>query len=191
MKGRREKGLTLIEILFAFLMFLLCVGIVVSTFSSSMRTYFQGQKKIEISNMLRTSLDIFSAELRQCDGSHSISSDGRTINFFKYDQRKGGKHFKIQYRFDKEAHNVERTDYDGSVVQSTAIIGQDLDDAVFAYDSGTGRFVITLSAKNPSTEEKISLQTGVTMRNGLELQAVKAIGRKDADGRSSLLRVMP
>jgi|GEM_PF-2298827 len=191
MKGRREKGLTLLEILFAFFMFLLCVGIVVSTFNSSMSTYLQGQKKIEISNMLRTSLDIFSAELRQCDGSHSISLDGRTIDFNKYDQRKGGKRLRIRYQYDKGTRDVERSDYEGATLQSVARIGRDLEDAVFAYDSGTGRFIVTLSARNPSTEEKMSLQTAVTMRNGLELQAVKAIGRKDADGRSSLLRVIP
>jgi len=190
-KGNRERGLTLIEILFAMFMFLLCVGIVLSTFNSSMRTYFQGQKKIEISNTLRTSLDIFSAELRQCIGSFSTSPDGHTIDFFKYDQRKGGKCLKIRYRFDLNAHYVVRTDYDGAALQSTAIIGQDLEDATFAFDDATKRFVITLSAKNPSTNENISMQTAVTMRLGLELQAVKAIGRRISDGRSSLLRVMP
>jgi len=191
MKGRSERGLTLLEILFAFLMFLLCIGIIAGTFNTSMRTYFQGQKKIELSNTLRTSMDVMSAELRQCSGTYSISTDGRMISFSKHDQRKGGKHIKVCYRFDSAGHNVERKDYEGSTLLSTATIGQDLEDAVFAFDGATERFIITLSAKNPTTNEKMSLQSSVTMRNGVELQAVQATGRKTPDGSTSLIRTMP
>lgn len=191
-----RRGFTLVEILCAAFVFLIVLGIIASMFSSLSRSYFKGNARIRLQNNLRTSLDIMSAEIRECYDNGTISVnpgplEGSEITFNKRDERKK-RLLRVDYSFDSSSGTIQRTDYDDSsgTLLSTASIGERITGVIFTYDAAGGRVSMSISGNDPDYPGvgSINLMTSVTLRSGAELLTVKYLGKSTETGRSSLIR---
>ena len=181
---RKSNGLTLIEILLACFLFMLCLGVVVSTFSATARTYFNGQKRLEMQSVIRSSLDIMCSEMREMYGNPTIGMGGADITYDKFDNLKGKKLIRVDYHYDKDGENIRRRDYDGAGMLSEARIGSDIKNLHFTYVNR--KVTIDIVAEDPVTREMVTYTTCVVVRSGTESLSVKSIGRKEKTGSSSL-----
>jgi type II secretory pathway pseudopilin PulG len=195
MNVKRDKGFTIYEILVASFIFLIFLGIIAVTFSSLTRTYIQGNVKIRLQNTMRTSLDIMSAEIRECYDKATIivsspgPASGETISFNKRDERKNMP-LKVEYAFDPDTGSIQRTDFNESTgdTLSTASIGENIRGLTFTFESSNNRVEIRISGADSNYPQigTVELMTSVTLRSGAELLTVKSIGKKEITGESSL-----
>ncbi|MDQ7826623.1 MAG: hypothetical protein RDV48_27720 [Candidatus Eremiobacteraeota bacterium] len=192
------RAFTMIEVMLGLFLFLLCIGIIMGTFSTLSRTYLKGSSRMKLEASLRTTLDVMCDEIRsiyegdliitpQCAGASSIL-------FKKYDYRKG-MFTKVYYGVDSSKCAVQRSDYDPAVgltaPLSTAWIGENVDHVSF-YNSSPLRIVtISLYGTDPVTKDQILLQNVASYRSSEELLPVKATGKKAPTGSSTLLKAVP
>jgi hypothetical protein len=195
--------MTLLEIVLACFLFLLCLGIITSTFSSSVRIYSKGNARLRAQQKMRVALDVLSSELRACydtaipPGGQLIIANpgpitGRAISFHKFDERKGGA-IQVSYTFDPAAQTLTRQDFDLSGrILSTSPIADTIDDVTFTWDGATHSVNLRIAAMNPSTNNPdIIYETSIATRTGNDLLSVKAVGRKGASDTSSLIYALP
>lgn len=189
----KTAGLTLLEIIFACAIFLVLMGIIATTFQSTTKTYFHGNKKMKLQNYLRTILDVMSAELRQCYDIDSIiisaGMAGPDIRFNKSDTRKKMK-LTVEYVFNPSQGTVIRNDYDivSGTQMSSATLGENVDQLVFIFDAAKKEVIMLIKGDDPDSPSTgtIELKTAVTLRSGEDLMAVKYTGVKQESGASSL-----
>lgn len=198
-KRRNAAGLTLIEIVFACAIFVIFMGIIASTFSSTLRSYFQGNAKIRLQNTLRTILDVISSDLRQCTDTTSVQitpgpTEGDKIRFEKSDARKR-MNVIVEYVFNFDVGSITRNDYDADskAHMSTAVIGENISSLTFYHDTNTRKVTIRIAGINPAYHNvgTIQLETAVQFRSGEELMTVRSIGSKEGSGASCLLVTSP
>lgn len=179
-----QAGLTLIEIILACFLFLLCLGVIASTFSAISKTYFSGQKRLETQNLIRTTLDIMASELREMYGP-PLAVSGGTITFRKYDNLKAMV-LKVTYSFDAATGTVIRDDE-----HSTAHIGGNITGLSFDASGGPRTISIVALSKDPVTQKDLRYETTVATRSSAELLSVRSTGRAEGAGASCLWQSSP
>jgi len=189
-------GLTLIEIILACFLFLLCMGVIASTFSATAKTYFQGQKRLELQHTMRTCLDIMSSEIREVHlpSATNPSASGGNITFEKYDNMKQ-QNLTVTYSLVQTVTDPDNGEIHRDDGHSHVIIGKGISSLDFVYDDVNGIVNINISALNPTTRGPITYTTAVTLRTGtaanVDLLATQSTGKPDHSGASNIWEIAP
>jgi prepilin-type N-terminal cleavage/methylation domain-containing protein len=207
-----RPGFTLIEMMLACFIFLLCMGVLASTFSRAVKTYFQGNERLLIQQKYRTALDVMSAELRACyDNDVPPGGDlvitpgplgGSRIEFHKVDARKypglGNQAIIVSYYLN--GPRIMRNDSTiGGTVLSTTEICDKISSVAFLLTQGNPQgnspiIRITITGLNPTTSRlEGTYQTSVTLRSNVELLGVQgmATGKKEPRETSTFFHASP
>lgn len=198
---KKTSGLTLIEILFSCVVFIICIVLLVKTFTAMTNSYVQGHRKVEIQNAIRTSLDIISDELRECYGPDSANfaiynpgpNSGNSVKFNKRDERKSlGLNVYYVYQENKKCMMRRDQSIGSSTPLSVGYFGQYIESINFSRSSSTSKTVtIDVHGKNPTNGADISFSTSITMRSGEEMCSLASLGKNEGSGSSGYYKPYP